>query len=432
MSVPIEATEVAVLGAGPYGMAIAAHLASKRIDHVVFGYPFSTWRDHMPKGMFLKSEPYGSDVAAPATGYGIRDFCERSGTPYCHRASPLPLSTFVSYSEWYERELVPGARQDLVASVTSAPASFHLVTRTGERLTARKVVVATGLLPFAHVPTPLRQFAQDLVTHTSAHSDLSRFRGSRVAVLGAGQSALETAVLLQESGADVEVLARRMSLQYNPLPVDRTRPLASLRWPMTPLCEDWSCWRFYHLPDLFRALPVNLRLEKAYKTFGPAIAPWLRERIEGRVAMRYGVRLARAEVVGTGIRLGLDGNARTETRYDHVIAGTGFRIDLDRLDFLGPELRQRVTVASGAPVLSRSFESSVPGLYFVGSMAAGSLGPNMRFLSGTRFTARRLVQALRASKSKRVPADVRTLPVSSFAASRSRTSDDQAAGLAQP
>jgi hypothetical protein len=187
-------------------------------------------------------------------------------------------------------------------------------------------------------------------------------------------------------------------LGFNDPPPDRGKPLASVRWPNTPLCEGWGCWRYYYLSDVFRALPERTRLEKAYKTFGPAGAWWLRERVEGRFACRTGTTVREAVPSGSQVRLVLDGVKQVQVTYDHVIAGTGYHLDLARLEYLTPDLRAGIATAGGAPVLKRSFESSVPGLFFVGAMAAGSLGPSMRFLSGTRFTARRVTGAMRSAR----------------------------------
>jgi len=79
---------------------------------------------------------------------------------------------------------------------------------------------------------------------------------------------------------------------------------------------------------------------------------------------------------------------------DHVIAATGYRADLGRLAFVAPELRHAVRTLGDAPVLSSGFESSAPGLYFVGNAAAVSFGPLMRFMFGADFAAKRVSKSL--------------------------------------
>jgi hypothetical protein len=94
-----------------------------------------------------------------------------------------------------------------------------------------------------------------------------------------------------------------------------------------------------------------------------------------------------------------DGSER-EIVADHVIAATGYKVDMESLAFLNSDIRSKVKCISGMPVLSSSFESSVPGLYFVGLAAANSFGPVMRFAFGAGFAARRLTQTMMKSLAR--------------------------------
>lgn len=399
----MEKTDVAVVGAGPYGLAIAAHLEHAGVDRVVFGDPGVTWRDNMPRGMLLKSEPYGSDIAAPLPGQRARDFCELRGIEYRERGLPLAVETFSAYAQWYWTRLVADVRQVKVTSVSTAEGGFHLVTDAGDLLAARSVVVATGLMPFVHIPGELGGGRSALVSHAWDHSDPAALRGLHVGVIGAGQSALETAVLLHESGVDVEVLARVPKIHFSAANPDPTGWWSLVRSPVTKTGDGWHSWFYHCLPDAFRALPGTVRLRKGLGFLGPSGAPWLRPRFEGRVAARAGVRIRSSRPVGDRIRLELDGGADAE--FDHVIAGTGYRLDVDRLSFLDPDLRARIARAGGAASLGHGFESSVEGLYFVGAMSAPSLGPSNRFLSGTYFASRRVTARLRRARHPIGPVD---------------------------
>jgi hypothetical protein len=389
-----ESTDVAVVGAGPYGLSLWSALEDRKVDSLVIGYPFELWRAHMPEGMFLKSAHDGSDVWVPWGGYRLKDFCVEASTGHQHGGGPIALETFVEYSEWLEHKLAPRVCHDWVVLLERKTGAFRLSLRSGASVRARRVVVATGLLPFAYVPAIFAKLPRDLVSHSSEHRDPRAFQGRKVAIVGCGSSALELAALLHEHGAQVELLVRRDGLVFTQPPHDTTSRLAALRWPRSPLCEGWYCWKYYHLEDLFRALPLRQRVVKAYSSFGPSGGWWLRGRVEGRVPVSLSTIVTATERRGERVRLSLTGHRSRHETYDHVIAATGYRVDVARLGYLSSSLSGSLQVASGAPLLNHRFESSVPGLYFSGCMAAGSMGPNMRFLSGTRFASRRLARSL--------------------------------------
>ena len=260
----------------------------------------------------------------------------------------------------------------------------------------RRVVVATGITPFAYVPPELSGFPSDLVSHTTEHADLAGFRGQKVLVVGGGSSALETAALLLEHGAAVKLAVRGEGVSYPPPnPANPTR-LQRLRKPVVRLCEGWTCWGYDRLPDVFRLLPKETRVERGLGFLGPTGAWWLRERVEGKVPMLLGHQVLGVEKVNDRVRVHLSNSEGAVTECaDHVIAGTGFRFDLTRLTYLTPSLRGDLKLLAGAPVLDHHLESNVPGLFFTGALAAPSLGPLMRFVAGTHFTAPRVVHRLR-------------------------------------
>jgi FAD-dependent urate hydroxylase len=204
----VSTSEALVIGAGPFGVSISAHLHGLRVDHQIVGRPMNTWRARMPAGMLLKSEPYASEIASPNGGYDLAAYYMMRGFDYIERAVPVPLERFLDYADWYIEQLVPGIRDVTAAEITVISGGFRVAFQDAEPVTTRKVVIATGVLPYARIPAELSGLPSDLVTHTSEHHDLARFRGRRVAVLGAGQSALETAALLHEAGADVTIIAR--------------------------------------------------------------------------------------------------------------------------------------------------------------------------------------------------------------------------------
>jgi hypothetical protein len=389
--VPTE--DVLIIGAGPFGLSVSAQLSALGIGHRIVGRPMDTWRAHMPAGMYLKSEPYASDIAAAGRGYDLAAYCGQQQLEYQERIGPLPIERFLGYADWYTRHLVPDVRDLTVSHVEAVDRGFRIGFADADAVTAAQVVVATGVLPHAANPAELSGLPAELVSHSSDHRDLSRFRGHRVAVVGAGQSALETAALLHEAGAEALLVVRRPVISWLDRNPERISPVGHLKRPVTKLCEGWHC-AFWNSPAAFRRLPQNMRITKAHTVLGPAGAWWLKGRVEGVVEVLASHRLLTAQPAGSGVRLGLEGPSRSTLDVDHVIAGTGFRVDVANLPFLSEALRAQVAVLAGFPVLSRAAESTVPGLYFVGAPAAVSLGPSMRFIAGTHNTASKVALAV--------------------------------------
>jgi hypothetical protein len=243
----MSATEVLVIGAGPFGLSISAHLRSRGVQHLIVGRPLDTWRAHMPAGMCLRSEPYGSDMASPRRGFDVGAYCESHGLDYVARLGPLSIERFLDYGDWFARQLVPDVLDHTVTEVTPVLGGFRVAFDEAESLLARQVVVATGVRPYAHLPRELRGFPSDLVTHTIDHHELDHFRGRSVAVVGQGQSAIETAALLHEQGAEVRMIARNAAFNWLVPNPERLGPLARIRRPANKLCEGWHC-AFWNTP----------------------------------------------------------------------------------------------------------------------------------------------------------------------------------------
>lgn len=389
----MEKIEVLVIGAGPYGLSISAHLRAREVNHLIVGTPMDSYRVYSPVGMKMKSEPYASVIAAPRPGYDVRAFCESRGAEYVDRVTPLTVERFVEYADWFTAQLVPGVRVDRVISLARADGGFRVHFAASESVIARQVVIATGLQPYRYIPGELSGLPAELVTHTTDHHELGRFSGRRVVVLGRGQSALEMAALLHEQGAEVRVVARGREIDWNVPNPERVSRLGQVRRPVTRLCEGWYC-KFYNTPAAFRLLPAETRAAKARTVLGPSGAWWLRERVDGVVETLTGYRVQKADANGETVRLFLNGQKETVIEADHVMAGTGFRMDLARLGFLPSDLAADIATFRDYPVVSRTGESSVRGLYFAGAPAAANIGPSMRFIAGTHNLARPLAKSL--------------------------------------
>ncbi|MCX5357965.1 NAD(P)-binding domain-containing protein [Streptomyces sp. NBC_00124] len=393
---------VTVVGSGPYGLATAAHLKARKIPFRIFGEPMDGWRSHMPRGMYLKSSPFSSSISAPGPGRGLADFRASEGREFGGERDPVPISEFVRYGLWFQQHAVPELERVTVRHMEKVPgAGFRIALDSGEEFGSRAVVLAVGIVRFANVPSVLAHLVDDgLVSHTADHVDLSPFVGQRVAVVGAGQSALESAALLHEAGAQPTVVARAASVVFGPPPPDDQPAQRSLRvrlmYPNSLLGDGWPLVACSKGPAAYRHLPDRARAHFLRTILGPYGAWWLRDRVDGHFPVRCGFSIGSATHDSGSVRLqlrGPDGGSQA-LEADHVIAGTGYRVDLDKLELLSPELRREVVRIDGAPRLSADFESSVPGLFFTGLAAAPTFGPLLRFVSGAGFAAGRISTAL--------------------------------------
>jgi hypothetical protein len=400
----VNDVDVAIIGAGPYGLSLAAHLNAAGVSYRHFGVPMRLWRGAMPKGMYLKSQGFASNLSDPGGTHTLEAFCRATSHPYKSYGLPVSLENFINYGQWFQSELDLKIEETLVAGIAQRPGGFGLTLADGEQTTARRVVVAIGVEHFAYVPKPLSELPTSVCTHSSAHTDLAAFRGKDVLVVGAGQSALESAALLHENGATVQILARRPAIAWNGKPLDPDRPLLRrLREPEAGLGSGWSTWFYSNHPNLFRRLPEKTRVYRARTALGPAGASWLRERVEGQFPVRTGQTVSWAKSQDGKVQLGIVGTraAASEQTADHVIAATGYRIDLKRLEFLPDSIRSALRTVGGSAAVGHDYQSSVAGLYFIGPSVAPTMGPVMRFVFGSEHAATTVGRQLAATAGRK-------------------------------
>jgi cation diffusion facilitator CzcD-associated flavoprotein CzcO len=387
--------EIAIIGAGPYGLSIAAHVRARGMPFRIFGRPMHNWLAHMPKGMRLKSDGFASNLYDPAGEFTLRRFCSDSAIPYDDVSLPVRLDTFTAYGLAFQRRIVPELEDRIVVGLERASDGFLLRLEDGEIVSARRVVVAVGISYFAHVPQTLRHLPPELLSHSFDHHDLEPFRGRDVTVIGAGASAADVAGLLADAGATVRLVARRTQLNFHTF--EGQRPLwQRLRRPPSGIGPGWRARFFTDAPGVFHCLPERTRRLIVRQFLGPAPGWFAKEKVVGRVPLLLGHSMQGAEIRNGKAQLHFrvpDGTERVVAT-DHVIAATGFRVDTNLLTFLGQEIRSQLRCVEGTPELSFSFESSVRGLYFVGIASANSFGPVMRFAFGAGFTARRIATVL--------------------------------------
>ena len=380
---------VAIIGAGPYGLACAAHLRHAGVEPLVFGEPMGYWRKHMPRQMLLRSRRCASHIADPSQSLTIDEYERDTGT---RLSEPIGIESYIDYADWFRRHAAPGVDRRRVRQVDRADEGFGLTLEDGDEFAADRVVVAAGLEPFAWRPLPLGNLPRELVSHTADHEDLASFAGKRVMVVGAGQSALESAAILQEVGGSVEIVARAPGIVWL-APEGTTHPRGRMRQLMMPptgvggMGSGWVA----AAPELFRRIPAKMRPGITRRCIAPKGSDWLRPRLTD-VPMETGRAIADATPTENGVRVVLDDG--TSRDLDHVLLGTGYAVDVSRYPFLSPKLIGDLDIAGGYPVMRPGFESSVPGLHFVGASGTLSFGPVMRFVVGTWYAAPALTRNL--------------------------------------
>jgi thioredoxin reductase len=404
-------TAVAIIGAGPYGLSLSAHLSHAQVDHRIFGAPMDMWTNHMPEGMLLKSFGFASDLYEPTGVFTLERYCAEQGIAYEPENIPVALSTFADYGIAFQRRFVPAVESRVVQNVAGQTRGFRIQLDDGEEFCADQVVVATGLRSFARVPHPLSTMPKELVTHSSEHSSLARFDGRSVAIVGAGSSALDTAGLLHQRGVEVHLFCRRAALSIPPRSMF-PRPLrARLRHPQSPMGPGWKSRLATDGALLYRYLPADPRLRFLQSHLGPSGAWFVRDMVMGKVPVHTSCSIDGVTAVGQRLRLVATEGDRgsTEFEFDHLIAATGYQVDLERLSLLDPTLRSRIKILAGFPTVSRNFESSVRGLYFAGITTAASFGPLVRFAVGAKITAQRMSRVLQRRSVVPAPGGPRAL-----------------------
>jgi thioredoxin reductase len=392
--------DVAIIGAGPYGLSIAAHLKALGADFRIFGHPMHTWLAHMPKGMRLKSEGFASCLYDPDSTFTLEAYCKEKGIPYADIGLPVPLEVFASYGLEFQRRFVPELEANLVTSLRRSAEGFQIGLDDGRTLAARRVVMAVGLTHYENMPPMLAALGENFATHSARHNTVDQFKGREVAIVGAGASALDLAALLHQTGAEVQVVARKPVIRFHD-PPDNLKPslMDRLRTPITGIGPGWKLFWCANAPLVFRKMSQEFRFDKVKRILGPAPCWFIKEQVVGKIPLNVDASVTEATIQDGRVSLQLTDShgARRTLVTDHVIAATGYKVELRRLKFIDSDLQSAIRSAEQTPILSSNFESSVPGLYFVGTSAANTFGPLLRFAFGAGFTARRLSKHLARS-----------------------------------
>ncbi len=389
-------TDVVIIGAGPYGLSLAAYLRHGKVAHRVFGRPMQSWQNNMPQGMCLKSDGYASTLYDPKREFTLERFCREQGLAYRSSGMPIPLETFVAYGLAFQKRMVPQLEEKDIEHVSKDGDRFVLRAADGETLRARRVVLAVGITHFGYFPEQLKGLPPEAVSHSFEHGNVERFTGKRVLVVGAGASAVDLAASLADVGTDVHIMGRRPKIGFY-MPEMDPRPLRRrVLFPRSGLGVGWEYVICVDAPLLFRALPQRFRHRVVRRHLGPIPGWFMKEKVEGRIPMHMSAQITGVRWEGGKVHVHYDQPEQKGQEFvaDHVIAATGYKPNMQALRFLDPQLVSEVRIEDSTPVLSPSFQTSVPGLHMIGLASANCFGPAQRFAVGAKFTSRYLARYL--------------------------------------
>jgi hypothetical protein len=391
-----SSVDVAIIGSGPYGLSLAAHLRARGVEYRIFGEPLGSWKNNMPPGMLLKSFPWASNLSEPSSEFTVKQFCTERALPYHDELMPLELGRFIEYGEAFRMRYVPDVERKTLLALEPNAGGFRASFDDGATVEARRVVMAVGMQPFRRLPQEAEHLPAELCSHSGEYGSLERLNGMEVIVVGSGSSATDLAALLRERGNSISLVARAPRLDFASRPRPRTL-FERATAPKSGIGHGWTIGTCAKYPQLIRLLSEDMRVQLANaKGLGPLGGAFVKDRVVGKLPVWLGRALQKIETRNGKVVLDLvdASGTRQSLRGDHVIFATGYKIDVGRLGFLGPMLSRHIRLVEQAPQLSAHYECSVPGLHFIGPAAANSFGPVCRFVHGTYHPAQQLARYL--------------------------------------
>jgi cation diffusion facilitator CzcD-associated flavoprotein CzcO len=372
-----------IIGAGPFGLSLAAYAGELGIDHVIVGEPMSFWKDHMPSGMYLRS---ACDWHFDASGVDTIEAYLREQGKKPKDVEPLPLDFYLGYPEWFiARKRIEPLRRIVTALHLTAHGQYLAVLDDGSEIMSSNVVVAVGFVYFARVPPDIAEvLPTERCGHTLDGVDLKRLAGKRVLIIGGRQSAFEWAALLAEAGAD------EINVSYR----HETPSFAPSDWTWVgPLLD-----RTIDDPAWFRSLSIEEQGDVSRRLWGEGrlkLEPWLGRRIaENNIRLWPKTRVVASELNNAG---SLDVRFDTGDRIDvdEVIFATGYAVDVARVPFLREgNILQHIAVQDGFPVLDTHFQTTSNGLFITSMAATRDFGPFFGFTVAVRASARLIGDAV--------------------------------------
>jgi cation diffusion facilitator CzcD-associated flavoprotein CzcO len=367
-------TNLLIIGAGPFGLALAAQAAHDQIEHLIVGRPMEFWRNHMPKGMLLRSAcDWHLD---PANVDTIEKYLETQGkTP--GDSEPLSLDFYLSYADWFQQRKKIKPLPVFVERLEHKD-SFVATTADGGVINARNVVLAPGFKHFANVPIELEsKLPAGRFQHTCQFVNFSEAKNKRYLIIGGRQSAFEWAALLLEAGASAVCLCHRHA--------SPAFAVADWSW-VNPLVDN-----MVEHPGWFRQLSQIEKDDLSHRMWAEGrlkVEPWLEARLkDDRVQVWSHTELVKCTQQESGELAATLSNGETVS-VDQLVLATGYKVDITQLPYLySGNLLAQLETRNGFPVLDDHFETSVPGLFITSMPAAQDFGPFFGFTISVRTSA---------------------------------------------
>src|ERR1043166_1119138 len=147
-----QGIDIAIVGAGPYGLSLAAHLRARDVKFRIFGEAMRFWRD-MPIGVNLRSLAFATSIPLPIRGHSYPEWCRQHGL---EDFEPCTMQSFAAYGLEIQKQFIPDLQEVLATNIGLRAGGFEVTLSSGERLLSRKVVVCTGLSGLAQIPDVLQ------------------------------------------------------------------------------------------------------------------------------------------------------------------------------------------------------------------------------------------------------------------------------------